>query len=171
MQFCKTAHSLPICPHGCKLTICTHSLKSVPTDCKTVHTVAPLGGLRRKSRLFWACFHRPGCLFVSRDLPTLPETWAENGMAGADWFTTFLKRHPTLSIRSPQATSLSRATSFNETNVNKFFDNLFSVLDKHRFAAQDIWNMDETGVVEIIYISLRNTFQRLTALQNKSITE
>lgn len=52
-----------------------------------------------------------------------------------------------------------------------FFDNLFSVLDKHRFAAQDIWNMDETGVVEIIYISLRNTFQRNTALQNKSITE
>lgn len=31
--------------------------------------------------------------------------------------------------------------------------------------------MDETGVVEMIYSSLRNTFQRLTALQNESITE
>ncbi|GAA6106499.1 histone-lysine N-methyltransferase PRDM9-like isoform X1 [Tachysurus ichikawai] len=80
-----------------------------------------------------------------------PETWAENGMAGADWFfePTFLKTHPTLSIRSPQTTSLSRATNFNETNVNTFFDNLFSVLEKHRFATQDIWDMDETGITTV----------------------
>lgn len=28
------------------------------------------------SRFFWTCFHRPGCLFISRDLATLLGTWS-----------------------------------------------------------------------------------------------
>ncbi len=31
-------------------------------------------------------------------------------------------------------------------NVSQFFDNLAKVLDKHKFDAKDVWNMDETGV-------------------------
>ena len=33
-------------------------------------------------------------------------------MAGKDWLSSFMARHPDISIRKPEATSLSRATGF-----------------------------------------------------------
>ncbi|KAF2889385.1 hypothetical protein ILUMI_16788, partial [Ignelater luminosus] len=78
-------------------------------------------------------------------------------MAREDWFSAFLQRSPSLSICTPELTSLTRISSFNRENVNRFFDLLKYVLDKYGFEAQDIYNMDETGV------TTSQTAQRIVA--------
>lgn len=80
----------------------------------------------------------------------IPEIWTKNKMAGKDWLTMFLKRNPELSIRKPEPTSLGRATSFNAQNVKVFFDKLAEVMDKYKFGASEIWNIDETGVSTVL---------------------
>ena len=69
-----------------------------------------------------------------------------NGMAGKDWLKRFLKRHPEISVRDPQQTTIDRLKSFNRENVDKFFYLLEGLLDSHGFDATTVFNMDETGI-------------------------
>ncbi|KAK0147816.1 Pogo transposable element with KRAB domain [Merluccius polli] len=78
-----------------------------------------------------------------------PEEWKKNGITGPGWFTNYMKRHPRLSIRRPQATSLLRNSNFNEVTVGMFFEKLATVYQRHQFEAKDIWNVDETGLVTV----------------------
>ena len=58
-------------------------------------------------------------------------------------------RNQYLSLRNPKSTSLARATSFKPTNVDNFFENLDSILDKYKFNHYDIYNIDETGATTV----------------------
>ncbi|KAB0802688.1 hypothetical protein PPYR_04874 [Photinus pyralis] len=92
---------------------------------------------------------RLGYEFAIKNDIRVHDGWRENKMASADWLSAFLKRHPHLSLRTPEATSLSRATSFNKENVNNFFDLIFEVMARYNFECQDIYNMDKTGVTTV----------------------
>ncbi|KAJ8939480.1 hypothetical protein NQ318_022534 [Aromia moschata] len=70
----------------------------------------------------------------------------KNDMAGSQWYTNFMKRHPRLSLRQPEPTSIARARGFNKPQVQIFFDNLKSVIEKHNIVIDNIYNVDETGI-------------------------
>ncbi|KAK9709217.1 hypothetical protein QE152_g26744 [Popillia japonica] len=66
--------------------------------------------LERATKLAYECA-------VRFDAQRIPALWHKNGMVGKDWFTNFTKRNPSLSVRTPDATSAGRATSFNRHSV------------------------------------------------------
>ena len=73
----------------------------------------------------------------------------ETRTAGKDWLAGFLKRNNSISLRKPEGTSLNRINAFNETSVGNFFSNLQTVLDKHKFGQDRIYNVDETGISNV----------------------
>jgi hypothetical protein len=42
-------------------------------------------------------------------------------MAGKNFFLAFKKKNPNLALRTPEATSLMRATGFNKPQVDRIF--------------------------------------------------
>ena len=79
----------------------------------------------------------------------VPSTWHEKKIMGKDWYYSYMKRFPDLSIRKAEGTSLARAMAFNRTTVNEFYDNLETVMNKFKFQPSDIYNLDETGATTV----------------------
>lgn len=75
--------------------------------------------------------------------------WEVRKEAGIDWWKAFMKRHPDLTIRKPEPTSIGRMSAFNRHNVNLFYDNLRTVLAQYSFGPHEIWNCDETGITTV----------------------
>ena len=76
-------------------------------------------------------------------------TWEEKKLAGTDWLNGFLKRNPTLSLRTPEATSFARATAFNKHLVNKLLNLLEGLTLKLKVTGERIFNLDETGLTTV----------------------
>ncbi len=78
-------------------------------------------------------------LAKSQQLQT-PPSWRENKQASADWFASFLKRHPLLSIRT------SPESVFSRSHVQVFYSKLKALTERHRFRPEDMWIVEEMGI-------------------------
>ena len=83
-------------------------------------------------------------LAVRNNLPHAFNTDKE--IAGYHWFYGFLRRHPSISLRKPENTSVHRSRSFNKTNVDQFFTLYRGLLEKFKFPPNLIYNCDEKGI-------------------------
>ena len=57
-----------------------------------------------------------------------------------------MKRQLELSLRTPEATSFARSTTFNKQTVGEFFQNLKTVRNRYKYNRNCIYNVDETGL-------------------------
>lgn len=70
----------------------------------------------------------------------------EKQLAGWKWYYQFMKNHPEISLRTPESTSMARCKGFNKKVVMEFFDQYEAIIDKEKFTASQIYNVDETGL-------------------------
>lgn len=73
----------------------------------------------------------------------------ERKMAGKGWLHGFRQRHPQLSLRLPEATSLARAEAFNRPQIDKFFAKLDQVINENEICDTMIYNMDESALTTV----------------------
>ncbi|KAK3874827.1 hypothetical protein Pcinc_020265 [Petrolisthes cinctipes] len=88
--------------------------------------------------------------FDFADKLSIPNRFCKTSrMAGKDWLSGFLQRNPQLSVRKPEATSMSRAVGFNRPQVETFFKVYREVLSEGNYSPRHVWNMDETGITTV----------------------
>ena len=73
----------------------------------------------------------------------------KNGMAGRDWLRGFMARHPEISLRRPEGTSLNRAVSFNREIIAEFFRVYKGLIGSGEYTPRQVWNVDETGITPV----------------------
>ncbi|XP_018560825.1 uncharacterized protein LOC108903210 [Anoplophora glabripennis] len=96
---------------------------------------------------FYGCTKQDLCAlaFQFAEKNKLPHSF-KNGIAGEQWYSNFMRRHPELSLRTPESTSIARACGFNRPQVQRFFENLKTAREKHNLELDNIYNVDETGI-------------------------
>jgi hypothetical protein len=70
--------------------------------------------------------------------------------AGKKCLLSFLKRHPVLSLRTPEGISAARVKGFTSENAARFFFGIYeSEVRKVNHQAHRIFNVDETGITTV----------------------
>jgi hypothetical protein len=54
-----------------------------------------------------------------------------------------------VSLRKHQSISLARATAFNRSAFELFFQEYINILEKHNFGPEQMYNVDETGLCTV----------------------
>ncbi|GLV46596.1 hypothetical protein CBL_21431, partial [Carabus blaptoides fortunei] len=100
---------------------------------------------------------------------TPPKSWEKEKKASVDWYKGFRKRHPNISLRTPEGCSLARAAGFNRINVATFFDKLEEVMARHPNFSNGlrIYNLDETGTSTVPNTTLKVLAERGTRQVSK----
>lgn len=79
-----------------------------------------------------------------------PDNWRRDEIAGRDWFSSFMKRNRSLSIRKPEATSQARAAGFNPVVVRQFQNNLERIFSRYHYPPHRIGNTDESSTPTVM---------------------
>jgi hypothetical protein len=88
--------------------------------------------------------NRVGSLTKAMKLPTP----FKDGLPGNDFWEGFKKRHPDISLRTPEALALNRSKAMNPVIVGGYFRQLKTLLAENNLTDKPhlIWNADETSV-------------------------
>lgn len=69
----------------------------------------------------------------------------ENKKPSRNWIYLFLKRHPNIVLSTPCGLDPKRAKAFNCPVINRYFDELTSLIESMGIPIENIYNMDEKG--------------------------
>ena len=117
--------------------------------CKRILYAAERGFPMTISNIRFAAYEYAHTLDRRRKLnSSVPNNWQKNKRASLDWWESFRKRNPDLSLRKPEGLSAARAQAFNKERVDSYFNDLrelFDLLNLRDFP-QLVYNTDETGI-------------------------
>lgn len=81
----------------------------------------------------------------------MPNAWRTKQLAGKNWLLSSRNKYSELTLRKPDACSLARATAFNRTHIERYY-NYFEDLIKRSSALTDgtrICKLDETSTTTV----------------------
>ena len=78
----------------------------------------------------------------------LPQKWKITRQASPDWWDSFKRRHPEITLRVAENISTARAEAFNPERIGKFFEDCRTVFDSLKMDRYPdlLYNCDETGL-------------------------